>query len=192
MKTSKPQSFEKKNSAKDRLPDSNLRIIGLLEAHLGALMVLFHQLKKHQWFMRNSASKKIRRVLMKSGEILVEQMDLIADRVLELGGCPTGNPVEQYSNAYISPEEEGYSGLGFTVGRDLDLFHQIRMQLDSSIRVADQSRDVRTSQILKQVQGAIQKRIEAIELAASEDALSLTLPRRVTAFYFNLRKRGEG
>lgn len=182
MKTSKPRSSEKRSTAKEPFPDSNLKIIGLLEAHLGALMVLFHQLKKHQWFMRDSGSKKIRRHLLEGGEVLIEQADLIAERVLDLGGCPTGNPVEQYSNAYISPEEEGYSGPRFVIERDLGLFYQILSQMNLSIRAADQFKDARTSQILKQAQAAIRKRIEAIELAASEDDLPLTVPGRVAAF----------
>jgi len=141
--------FEKSTIGIDKEIASAL--IPQLDAHLSSLFVLFHQYQKHYWLVEGPQYRDLHTFIRECYSEIHRHIDLVAERIVALGGVPTSDPVEQIKLSYVTHEPEGAFGLRTMLSLDNEYDQEIARHLRETVVSATELGDIGTSHLLKEI-----------------------------------------
>src|SRR5688572_14454048 len=77
-------------------------IVRLLNTDLASMITLYHQYHKHHWIVEGAQFFEIHLLLEAHYTELHDQYDIIAERLVALGGLPVSGPAEVQKESYIT------------------------------------------------------------------------------------------
>lgn len=149
------------------------KVIKELDAHLGSLMILYHQYLKHHWLVEGPQFRDLHLFLKEHYEEAEQQADKVAERITALGGIPTCDPVAQSKLAYVTHEPEG--AFRIRPSLELDRAHEgdVAKRLRTSIRLAQKVGDFGTEHLLKEILLDVEDRAHHLDHFLGQDSLEI-------------------
>lgn len=123
-----------------------------LDDHQCALTVAGHQYQKHHVLSEGAEGiPHLHTLWAEHMEKSFSQAELLSERVAQLGGVPTANPVTKHELSYIKCEPEGRYSVRDFARNDLEHELKIQQMLRKTIERAHELRDFGTAELLEQV-----------------------------------------
>lgn len=122
-----------------------------LNRDLASLYTLYHQVKKHHWIVEGPNFRDIHLMLDEMAAVLLENADIVAERITALGGYPVSSPTEQQSLACFEMEPEGEFPLRKMMENDLQAYQALVNQVREHIRLVHDEGDFGTVHMLQEM-----------------------------------------
>jgi len=148
------------------------KVIDMLNADLASMMVLYHQYHKHHWIVEGAQFLELHLLLEAHYTELHDQFDVVAERIVALGGLPVVGPTEIEQNAYITHEVPGMFDLRTMLQNDIAAEGKIAQQMRKHIASASDLGDYGSENILKTIIEAGEKRAAFLQKHLEPESLT--------------------
>jgi len=162
-----PLGLDKKTASK---------VIDMLNADLASMFVLYHQYHKHHWIVEGAQFLELHLLLEAHYTELHDQFDVVAERIVALGGLPVSGPTEIEENAYITHEVPGMFDLRTMLEHDVTAEGTIAEQMRKHISSISDLGDYGSENILKAILEAGEKRAAFIQKHLEPESLTRHIP----------------
>ncbi len=152
------------------------QIVQFLNTDLASMQVLYNQYHKHHWIAEGAEFFEIHLLLEEHYTQLHDQYDLVAERIVTLGGLPVSSPTDLQQHAYIQHEAQGLHDLREMIDHDLQAERALSEHMRKHVGQAEQLGDYGTETLLKGVLEATEKRAAFLEKHLMRESLSRTIP----------------
>ncbi|MEM0983019.1 MAG: DNA starvation/stationary phase protection protein [Planctomycetota bacterium] len=126
---------------------SDTPIIDSLNGLVADAIVLYYKIHNYHWNLRGPSFFTLHEKFEEMYDEYHDQLDVLAERVLQLGGRPVGNLSQALQLTALS-EETGTPRTEQMVQTTLDDVHQARERLLAASKVAQEHEDKTTENIL--------------------------------------------
>lgn len=151
-------------------------IVGLLNADLASMFTLYHQYHKHHWIVEGAQFFELHLLLEAHYTELHDQFDVIAERIVSLGGLPVTAPGEIEQQSYVKHEPPGMFDLRAMLEHDVAAEAEIAQTMRKHIEAADQLGDYASESILKDILQAGEKRASFLQKHLQPESLTRHIP----------------
>jgi len=159
------------------LPEADAQqIVQFLNTDLASMQVLYNQYHKHHWIAEGAEFFELHLLLEEHYTQLHDQYDLVAERIVTLGGLPVSSPTDLQKHAYIQHEEQGLHDLREMIDHDVQAERQLSEHMRKHVGQAEELGDYGTETLLKGVLEATEKRAAFLEKHLQRESLSRTIP----------------
>lgn len=148
--------------------EEQIQSIQNLNTNLANLSMLYHQVKKHAW-LTAAAPEPVHEFLADWSQALLRNADLVAVRLVALGGCPTAGPCGQQVLASILVEQEGIFSVRAMLEKDLRDSVRIIHTLQYHLAQPAAAEDLETAQILRELLHQFEQRQIRLEKFLSRE-----------------------
>lgn len=152
------------------------QIVEALNQDLASMWTLYQQYHKHHWIVEGPQFLELHLLLEEHYNQLHAQFDIVAERIVALGGLPVTSPSDISEAAYIKHEPEGMLDLREMLDHDVDAECNIAAKLREHIALANKLGDYGTESVLKTILEAGEKRAAFLEKHLMRESLSKTIP----------------
>lgn len=156
--------------------DAAQSVVQLLNQDLASMQVLYSQYHKHHWIVEGAEFLEVHLLLEEHYTELHTQYDLVAERIVTLGGLPVSSPQALQQQAYVQHEADGLHDLRDMIGNDLEAERQLSQNMRAHIGKAEELGDYGTESLLKTVLEATEGRAAFLEKHLLRESLSKTIP----------------
>ncbi len=151
-------------------------IVRLLNADLASMITLYLQYHKHHWIVEGAQFFEIHLLLEAHYTELHDQYDIIAERLVALGGLPVSGPAEVEKESYITHEEPGMFDLRVMLNHDVEAEGLLARTMRDHISAANKLGDYATESILKTILEAGEKRAAFLQKHLQPESLTRHIP----------------
>ncbi len=162
-----PLGLDKKTASK---------VIDMLNTDLASMFVLYHQYHKHHWIVEGAQFLELHLLLEAHYTELHDQFDIVAERIVALGGLPVASPTEIEKNAYITHEVPGMFDLRTMLQHDVEAEGKIAENMRDHIAAASDLGDYGSETILKVIIEAGEKRAMFLQRHLEPESLTRHIP----------------
>ena len=152
------------------------KVIDMLNTDLASMMVLYNQYHKHHWVVEGAQFLELHLLLEAHYTQLHDQFDIVAERIVALGGLPVASPTEIEQQAYITHEASGMFDLRAMLARDIDAEGTIAQKMREHISAASDLGDYGSETLLKQIIEAGEKRAMFLQRHLEPESLTRHIP----------------
>ena len=152
------------------------KVVQFLNSDLASMFTLYHQYHKHHWIVEGSQFLELHLLLEAHYTQLHDQFDLVAERIVALGGLPVTGPTEIEKHAYVKHETEGMFNLREMLEHDVDIECKLSETMRANIATANKLGDYGTEMMLKTILEATEKRAAFLEKHLMRESLSRHIP----------------
>lgn len=152
------------------------KVVDMLNQDLASMFTLYHQYHKHHWIVEGAQFLELHLLLEEHYTQLHDQFDLVAERIVALGGLPVTGPQQIEKHSYIQHEAEGMLDLREMLGHDVDAECALSETMRSHIGQANTLGDYGTEDLLKAILEATEKRASFLEKHLMRESLSKNIP----------------
>jgi starvation-inducible DNA-binding protein len=152
------------------------KVIDMLNADLASMFVLYHQYHKHHWIVEGAQFLELHLLLEAHYTELHDQFDIVAERIVALGGLPVSGPTEVEANAYITHEVPGMFDLRTMLEHDVAAEGTIAEHMRKHIVSASELGDYGSETILKTILEAGEKRAAFLQKHLEPESLTRHIP----------------
>ena len=152
------------------------KVVEMLNADLASMFTLYHQYHKHHWIVEGSQFLELHLLLEAHYTELHDQFDVVAERIVALGGLPVTGPTAIEKHAYVKHEAEGMFNLREMLEHDVDIECTLSETMREHIAEAAQLGDFGTENMLKTILEATEKRAAFLEKHLMSESLSRHIP----------------
>ncbi len=151
-------------------------MVGLLNADLASMFTLYHQYHKHHWIVEGAQFLELHLLLEAHYTELHDQFDVVAERIVSLGGLPVTGPAEIERQSYVRHEPEGMFDLRNMLEHDVQAEGLIAQTMRKHIQAANQLGDYGSESMLKQILEAGEKRAAFLQKHLQPESLTRHIP----------------
>ena len=152
------------------------KVVEMLNADLASMFTLYHQYHKHHWIVEGSQFLELHLLLEAHYTELHDQFDVVAERIVALGGLPVTGPTQIEKHAYVKHEPEGMFNLREMLEHDVDIECTLSETMREHIAAAAKLGDFGTENMLKTILEATEKRAAFLEKHLMPESLSRHIP----------------
>jgi DNA-binding ferritin-like protein len=152
------------------------QIVDALNQDLASMFTLYHQYHKHHWIVEGAQFLELHVLLEEHYTQLHDQFDIVAERIVALGGLPVTGPTQIEQHAYVAHEPEGMFDLREMLDHAVDAECTIAERMREHITLANKLGDYGTDSILKTILEAGEKRAAFLEKHLMRESLSKSIP----------------
>jgi DNA-binding ferritin-like protein len=146
-------------------------MVSALNKELSGLYVLFNQVRKHRWLVEGAESNDLAEFLEGAADRLSQMTDDFAIRVHALGGVPICGPMGIRQHAPIHIEAEHHYDVRSSLGRDLDGYATLAVQMRDHVERAEEYGDQTTAELLREHLRVLEEDAHALEKYLADDTL---------------------
>ena len=125
------------------------KVVEMLNADLASMFTLYHQYHKHHWIVEGSQFLELHLLLEAHYTELHDQFDVVAERIVALGGLPVTGPTQIEKHAYVKHEPEGMFNLREMLEHDVDIECTLSETMREHIAAAAKLGDFGTETLIK-------------------------------------------
>jgi starvation-inducible DNA-binding protein len=151
-------------------------VVRLLNADLASMFTLYHQYHKHHWIVEGAQFLEIHLLLEAHYTELHDQFDVVAERIVALGGLPVTSPAEIEQHAYVEHEPEGLFDLRTMLEHDVQAEAQLAKHMREHIAAANNLGDYGSESMLKEILEAGEKRAAFLQKHLQPESLTRHIP----------------
>jgi starvation-inducible DNA-binding protein len=151
-------------------------MVRLLNTDLASMFTLYHQYHKHHWIVEGAQFLELHLLLEAHYTELHDQFDVIAERIVALGGLPVTGPAEIEQQAYVEHEPAGMLDLREMLEHDVSAEGLIAQNLRKHIQAANQLGDYGSESMLKEILQAGEKRAAFLQKHLQPESLTRHIP----------------
>jgi starvation-inducible DNA-binding protein len=151
-------------------------IVRLLNTDLASMLTLYLQYHKHHWIVEGAQFLEIHLLLEEHYTELHDQLDVVAERIVALGGLPVSTPSEIVEHSYIKAEQPGLFDLRSMLAHDVAAEGLLAHHLREHIEAANKLGDYGTDSILKNILEAGEKRAAFLQKHLQPESLTRHIP----------------
>jgi len=152
-------------------PASAERIVEALNSELSGLYIVFNQVRKHHWLGEGAESNDVGDFLEDAADRLTEVTDDLAIRVHALGGLPVCGPMGIRQHAPVHIEAPHHYDVRSSLGRDLDAYATLAVQMRDHVELAERLGDRATGELLRDHLETIEDDAHTFERYLVDDTL---------------------
>lgn len=152
------------------------QVVEMLNQDLASMFVLYHQYHKHHWTVEGAQFFELHLLLEEHYTQLHDQFDLIAERIVALGGLPVTGPKDIEKYGYIQHEQEAMLDLREMLDHDVVAESMIAEKMREHITKISQLGDYGTDSLLKTIVEQGEKRASFLEKHLMRESLSKRIP----------------
>ncbi len=152
------------------------KVIDMLNADLASMFMLYHQYHKHHWIVEGAQFLELHLLLEAHYTQLHDQFDIVAERIVALGGLPVVSPADIEQHSYITHEAAGMFDLRTMLQNDIAAEATIAENMRKHIASANNSGDYGSENILKVILEAGEKRAAFLQKHLEPESLTRHIP----------------
>ena len=159
------------------LPQATARkMVDLLNQDVASMFTLYNQYHKHHWIVEGAQFLELHLLLEAHYTELHTQLDLVAERLVALGGLPVTAPAAIEKLAYVKHEAEGMFDLRRMIEHDVTMECALAENMREHSAEASQLGDYGSESLLKTILEATEKRAAFLEKHLMRESLSKRIP----------------
>jgi len=151
-------------------------VVNMLNQDLASMFTLYHQYHKHHWIVEGAQFLELHLLLEEHYTQLHDQFDMVAERIVALGGLPVTGPTQIEQHAYIQHEQEGMFDLREMLRHDVDAECTIAATMREHITRANELGDYGSETLLKTILETGEKRASFLEKHLMRESLTKKIP----------------
>ena len=148
----------------------------ILNTNLASMFTLYHQYHKHHWIVEGAQFLELHLLLEAHYTELHDQFDVVAERIVALGGLPVSGPAEVEKAAYIQHEEPGMFDLRAMLEHDVEAEGAIAHHMRDHIQTATRLGDYASESMLNEILQAGEKRTAFLQKHLQAESLTRHIP----------------
>lgn len=153
-------------------PAANEEITSALTVSLADHLALYVRTRGLYWYMRNSGSAALRRVLDEQSRALLTAMDILAERVQELGGEGLLSLEQAAQLTHIPPDEAGASGTRAKIDALRSDNEALHAHLSTAYQMSGKHQDVASGALIDDLRAEADNRRSALARMRLDPRLS--------------------
>lgn len=156
--------------------DTASQVVAVLNQDLASMFTLYHQYHKHHWIVEGAQFLELHLLLEAHYTELHDQFDLVAERIVALGGLPVTGPADLVKYGYVEHEQEAMLDLREMLDHDVAAECAIAEKMREHITLANKLGDFGSETLLKTILEAGEKRAAFLEKHLMRESLSKGIP----------------
>jgi starvation-inducible DNA-binding protein len=146
-------------------------LVVTLNDSLATMQVVARQVQKHHWNVEGPQFLGIHEFLGDAYDTLEERIDELAERITALGGVPVAGPEAATERSLVTFEGETVYDIRSSLEADLDAYETLVTTLREDARLAQQSGDLGTANLLQDVLAEIEEDAHHVEHFLGDDTV---------------------
>ncbi|WP_373189427.1 DNA starvation/stationary phase protection protein DpsA [Halolamina sp.] len=147
------------------------QLVDALNTDIANAYVLYHQLKKHHWYVEGAEFLEIHRFLEDCYVNLEQGADLLGERAQAIGGTPVTGMESLLEHATIEAEDDDIYDIRTSLENDLELYSEAIPGLREHVKLANNLGDFTTEEILRDVLETVEEDAHHVEHYLEDDTL---------------------